>query len=356
MTTGAWLERQACAACGTQLAPGRLVCPSCHTLVHAEALKARAQRAEQATRDGDPREALAAWREALALLPPESVQSKRVGETVAALAREVEALPMAPPAPSDTSTDVSGRRGWWAGLGGLGVLLWKFKLAVLFVLGKLKLLLFGLGKLSTLLSMLASVGVYWAMWGWPFAFGLVGCIYIHEIGHVAALQRLGIKASAPMFVPGLGAFVRLKEYPATPRDDAYVGLAGPIWGMGAAIACFAVWYWSRYDFWAALAEWGARINLFNLIPFASLDGGRGFRALSRVGRAAVLAATLVGVSIAGDPALWLILVAGGLRLIGERDAPRENDARALGQFLVLVVVLSVLCVAPIWMGAHTPAR
>src|SRR2546430_4861243 len=82
--------------------------------------------------------------------------------------------------------------------------------------------------------MLLSAGVYWTIWGWKFALGVVLSIYVHEMGHVQALQRYGIKATAPMFIPGVGAVVRLKQYPADRREDARVGLAGPLWGRPAA--------------------------------------------------------------------------------------------------------------------------
>src|SRR6266581_3932628 len=44
-----------------------------------------------------------------------------------------------------------------------------------------------------------------------------------------------------MFIPGVGAVVRLKQYPADRREDARVGLAGPIWGLGAAVVVGAMW-------------------------------------------------------------------------------------------------------------------
>ncbi len=37
---------------------------------------------------------------------------------------------------------------------------------------------------------------------------------------------------APMFLPGFGAVVRMQQYPVDAREDARVGLAGPIWGLG----------------------------------------------------------------------------------------------------------------------------
>jgi len=344
------LEASACPACGAEIAPGLLVCPACHTLVHAVSLKQLAEQAAHASREGDLRKALATWREALDLLPPHSMQSKRIGETIAALGREVDALPAIPPAPTAGSTRASGRGMGWGALGGLGLLLWKFKFVVVFVLGKLKLLVFGLSKGTTLFTMLASAGVYWTMFGWRFAFGMVGSIYVHEIGHVAALERLGIKATAPMFIPGLGALVRMRQYPANEREDAYVGLAGPLWGMAAAIACFGLWLATGYGLWAALAEWGARVNLFNLMPLGSLDGGRGFRAVSRRDRWVLLA--LVGAAIAatGEGMLWLVLIVGVARAFG--TAPAATDRRAFLQFLLLIVVLSLLCVAPTRTGAH----
>ena len=109
--------------------------------------------------------------------------------------------------------------------------------ALVLLLGsKLKFLLLGLTKASTLLSMFGFFGVYWSTYGWPLALGLVVSIYIHEMGHVAMLRRLGIDAGAPLFIPGVGAFVMLKQRIADPLTDAKIGLAGPVWGLGAALA------------------------------------------------------------------------------------------------------------------------
>jgi Zn-dependent protease len=323
-----------CAACGTQIAPGLLACPSCHALVHAAELRALAEKAQRLRSEGDRASALTTWRDALMLLPPGSSQAKQVAEQVAALSREVEAAPAA---------EKGGGAGRWVALGGVGLLLWKFKFAVVFVLSKLKLLALGLSKGTTLFSMLASAGVYWAIWGWEFAFGIVLSIYVHEIGHVAALQRLGIKATAPMFIPGFGALVRMNQYPIDPREDARVGLAGPVWGAGAAAACYALWLGTGYGLWGALAEWGARINLFNLMPLGSLDGGRGCRALSRLGRGLLLLTVAAAWFVTREGMLVLVFLAG---LWGAfQPAPDRSDRRALVEFLLLVAVLSALSLA-----------
>ena len=183
-----------CAQCGTQVAPALLACPSCQRLVHAEELKrfaATAQRAEQA---GDPSGALTAWRQALDLLPTDATQHQVVAARITTLSRSLDGGPATVKHGSPWGKGA-------AGVGALGALLFKFKFALVFVLTKAKLLLFGLTKAGTLLSMLLSAGVYWTIWGWKFAFGVVLSIYVHEMGHVQALQRYGIKATAPMFIP-----------------------------------------------------------------------------------------------------------------------------------------------------------
>src|SRR5207244_3644081 len=111
--------------------------------------------------------------------------------------------------------------------------------------------------------------------------------YVHEMGHVAALRRFGIQASAPMFVPGVGAFVRLQQRMDDPTVDAEVGLAGPRWGMLAAAAATAGGVLFASPLLLALGRSGAWINIFNLLPVWQLDGARAFTALSRGGRVAV---------------------------------------------------------------------
>ena len=131
-----------------------------------------------------------------------------------------------------TDAPVADAKPWWR-RGALGVVT-----VALLLLSKLKFLLLGLTKASTFVSMFAFFGVYWSIYGWPLALGLVLSIYIHEMGHVAMLRRLGIDAGAPMFIPGVGAFVMLKQHIGDPLTDAKIGLAGPVWGLGAALAAF----------------------------------------------------------------------------------------------------------------------
>ena len=323
-----------CPQCGTDVAPALLACPSCHRLVHADELKRLAAAAERAAQAGDRSSALAAWREALDLLPRDSTQHHVVSARVLELSRALDREPQAP-----RQASRAGRNA--AGLGALGALLLKFKFALIFLLTKAKLLLLGLTKASTFFSMLLSAGVYWSIWGWKFAVGVVLSIYVHEMGHVQALQRYGIKATAPMFIPGVGAVVRLKQYPADRREDARVGLAGPIWGLGAAAAAYAVYRATGSGIWGAIAHFGAWVNLFNLLPVWQLDGGRGFRALTRTQR--WIAAALIGSMwlLTGESLLVLLGLAAAASA-GFADSADQPDPTILARYGLLVIVLSLL--------------
>jgi Zn-dependent protease len=323
-----------CARCGTELAPAVLSCPSCHRLVHAETLARLAGEADAAAKKGDASAALGRWRDALDLLPPASEQSRVIAARVVELSRVAEAAPH----------PAAKRPGWASAAGAagvIGILLWKFKFVVVFVLTKVKFLLFGLTKAGTAFSMVLSLGVYWAAWGWRFALGVILTMYVHEMGHVASLRRYGIAATAPMFVPGLGAFVRLKQTLQSPREDARVGLAGPIWGLGATLATYALYLALGWPVLAAIAKFSAWLNLFNLLPVWQLDGGRGFAALTRPQRWGVAAACGAAYGLTKEGLLVLLLLAAAARA-WRGDAPVEPDSGVLVQYVGLVLSLALL--------------
>jgi Zn-dependent protease len=340
-----------CSACGAELAASLLSCPSCRRLVHADRLKELAAEAEAAETRGDPTAALTAWNQAFPLLPPGTRQSEAIAGRIARLSREVEANPgaRAPGPQAPTSADGQAT-GWSKGavtglLGTLALAAWKFKFLAVVVLSKAKLLLLGLTKASTFLSMFAMVGVYWTQFGLWFALGLVVSIYVHEMGHVAALARYGIPASAPLFIPGLGAVIRLRQGFLDPRQDARIGLAGPIWGLGAAVACALVYLATGEKIWAALAQIGALINLFNLMPIWQLDGGRAFRSLDRPQRWLAATSLATAWAITEDGLVLLILIVAGARALIDRPSDRPDRA-ALAWYVALVAGLSLLAFLP----------
>jgi Zn-dependent protease len=212
----------------------------------------------------------------------------------------------------------------WAPIAALGFLVWKFK-AVALVVFKLKVF-------TTSASMLVSIGAYTLIWGWKFAVGFVLLLLVHELGHVFELRRQGVPASAPLFIPFLGAVVGMKQMPKDAWNEAKVALAGPILGsLGAA----AVWIAAEIldsELLLAIAFVGFFLNLFNLLPIVPLDGGRAVAAIHpafwAVGLAGLIGLTLV----APNPILILILLLGGLELW--RRWKERNDPEAAEYYRV----------------------
>jgi Zn-dependent protease len=327
-----------CRRCGSELAAALLACPSCGALVHAAALTDLAHRAEALEAAGDLPSALAEWRRALELLPKGTRQAEHIAQKIAALARSVDRAP----APPSAQTRGLGQKGA-AGVTGLGLLVWKLKWLLGLLLAQGKLLVLGLTKASTLLSMLLSFGVYWTVWGWRFALGLLVSIYVHEMGHMAQLRRYGMQTSAPMFLPGVGALIRLSQHPVDPREDARIGLAGPLFGLGASLAALALGHLADWPIALAIARTGAWINLFNLLPIGSLDGGRGFRSLSRGERRIAALALFALFVLTKESLLLLLILCAGARAFSA-EAPASGDREGLARYIGLAVALAFLAV------------
>jgi Zn-dependent protease len=319
----------ACADCGIELSPALLVCPRCQALVHRRRLAELARDADAASAAGDHETAVSAWRSALMLLPQGSRQYDAVAE-------KIEAGLRAPQRSKPRPKTISGKV--WGSI----------TAAAIAIATKAKLLLLGLTKIGTLASIFVSFGIYWTAWGWRFAAALLASIYIHEIGHVAALRSRGIPASAPMFVPGVGAFVRMHQHAVTPSEDARIGLAGPLWGLSAAAIALGLFQWTHAPFWLAVAQVVGMLTVFNLTPVWQLDGSRGFHALSRVQRWLVIAAIAVAFAISRQKLLVLVGLVAGWRAF-ERRVETQHDWIALAQYVALVAVGAAL------MAIHVPA-
>jgi Zn-dependent protease len=192
-----------------------------------------------------------------------------------------------------------------AALAALLAKFWAAAKAALLLLPKLKLL-------TTSGTALVSVAAYSLFWGWQFAIGFVILLLVHEMGHVIALRREGIKASAPMFIPFMGAFISAKSLGHNALAEARVGLAGPILGSLAAAAVAILGAIVGSDFLLALAYVGFLINLFNLLPVVPLDGGRAMAAMAPAMWFLGLAALVALLFVIPNPILLIIVVFGAL--------------------------------------------
>lgn len=320
-----------CNQCAAAYPQGALGCPDCGTLTHAAELEELAARVNAYVAAQRPSSAFDALERMLSLLPPETAQYAEVQERMRELGAQAGVTVGAEKEPK--------RRGVWGLLAAGGMLLWKFKFVLAFLLTKGKALLLGLTKAKTLLSMLFALGAYWALWGWPFALGFVLSIYVHEMGHVFALRRAGIPASAPMFVPFVGAFVRLHKGPETPEMDARIGLAGPIYGFAAALLCLVLFYATDASLLGAVAKTGAWINLFNLVPVWRLDGGRGFNAMGKRDRWLATAVVAVVWFITGESMLLLLLAGCLYRVFATPPHDASESREPFFTYALLVAAL-----------------
>jgi Zn-dependent protease len=203
--------------------------------------------------------------------------------------------------------------------------------------GSLKALLLLIPKLKILTtsgSMLVSVAAYSLIWGWKFAIGFVVLLFVHEMGHVIQLRREGVEASAPVFIPFLGALVWAKSLGGNALAEARVGLAGPILGSLGAAACLPIAWLTGADLWTALAFTGFLLNLFNLLPVTPLDGGRAMAALAPwmwfVGLGAIVALAFAF----PNPIILLIAVVGAFDVYGRWSRRRKGGEVARAYYAV----------------------
>jgi len=223
--------------------------------------------------------------------------------------------------------------------------------SLLLLLPKLKLL-------TTSGTALVSVAAYSLFWGWEFAAGFVLLLFLHEMGHVIALRREGIKASTPMFIPFLGAAIFAKSLGDNALAEARVGLAGPILGTLAAAAVAVAGAITGSSFLLALAYVGFLINLFNLLPVVPLDGGRAMAAMAPwmwfIGFGALVALVFVY----PNPILFIIIFFGGMetwrRWQARKSRSLEQAAyyRVLPHHRVLVGAVYIGLIVALAFGMH----
>jgi Zn-dependent protease len=266
----------------------------------------------------------------------------------------------APPAPAAPEQDYepihpgSGRGDWRERLKRFGG---PIAAALILVATKLKAALLLLPKLkflTTSASMLVSIAAYALIWGWRFGVGFVLLLLVHEMGHVLQLRREGVQASAPMFIPFLGAVISAKSLGGDAAAEARVGLAGPILGTIGTLVPLGVWLATGSELWQALAYIGFFLNLLNLLPVLPLDGGRAMAALSPwvwfVGYAALIALTVAF----PNPILILVLIFGGMeswRRWKARNTPESRAYHAIpGRTRVAVAAVYLGLVAVLAVG------
>ena len=316
-----------CHNCGASLPLFALACEQCHSLIHSEELIRISERAKALEAD-EPLSAKQEWLKALPLLPANSTQATWIRDQVQKL--ELSARTAPPP---------EQRHGWARKLGPLA--------PIAVVLAKSKTLLLAIFKLKFIFSLFAFMGVYWALYGAGFGVGFAVLILVHEMGHYVDIRRRGLPADMPVFLPGLGAFVRWKALGVTRQTRAAVSLAGPLAGLLGAAVCALLWYRTGNGLWAALARTTAGLNILNLTPVWVLDGAQAVAALGRSERFVLLAACLVCWLFLGE-GIFVLVAAGTVYRLFTKDLPPQPSPPITAYFVgVLACLAAVLWMTPL---------
>jgi len=319
-----------CSRCGHELALGSVACDQCHALVHAEQLAQLSEKARQAERQGEFQSARDLWLQGLPLLPPDSRQAHWIRDHAKALDHAAVRADVAKESPPTSNQ-------WAKKLGPLA------PIAILLAKGKSLLVLL---KLNFLLSLLAFMGVYWGLYGARFGIGFAILILIHEMGHFIDIKRRGLPADMPIFLPGLGAFVRWKALGVSLKTRAEISLAGPLAGWMASVACALIWWKTGDGLWAALARASAWLNVMNLIPVWILDGGQAALALNKAGRMTILLVSLALGFWLKETAFYLVAAGAAWRLF-TKDLPSQPSPTATVYFAgVLTSLAAILWILP----------
>ncbi len=323
-----------CPECGHWLAPGTLACPECQAIVYAGYMQRVATSALAEEGEQHWTEAREIWQQSLHWLPAGTKQAAAVEQRISLIDQRLRGA-------EETKAK------WTKRLGPLA--------PVLFFLAKLKTLFFVLLKAKFLLSFFGFFLIYWAIFGWKFGLGFTLGILIHEMGHYVAAKRRGLRVDLPVFIPGMGAYVRWFSQGVSLETLSGIALAGPFFGLIVAVICGAV---ARYtvgntsELFSALAHVTAWLNLLNLIPVFGLDGAQATYALDKMQRWLILVTALLFLALSREGILVFLAAGMGWR-IWKADVPEKPSSKTLIQFVLLVFALgTVIYVFPDTSGRY----
>ena len=118
-------------------------------------------------------------------------------------------------------------------------------------------------------------GLIWYVSGsWVIAGALIWGLFVHEYGHVLAMNRLGMGPARIYIIPFLGGVAKSQRLPQSEWHGVLVSLAGPAFGLLAAIPFFAGFVATNHPAWLVGAAVIAAVNLINLAPAPPLDGSK----------------------------------------------------------------------------------
>jgi Zn-dependent protease len=161
------------------------------------------------------------------------------------------------------------------------------------------------------------------------------------MGHFIDIKRRGLPAEMPVFLPGLGAYVRWQALGVSRETRAAVSLAGPLAGFLAAAACGLIWWHTGNGIWAALARASAWLNVLNLIPVWVLDGGQAAVAMDKQERVWLLTSCLALWLLLGQSVFFLVALGAGYRIF-TKDLPPHPSRVTTAYYICILTALGLV--------------
>lgn len=168
-----------------------------------------------------------------------------------------------------------------------------------------------------IVGFVATISVWTYLTSLPCALVLMVLILCHEYGHIWAMRRRGFNIKGVYFIVIGCAAIGGNEQKGVfgdRRDEAFIAIMGPLWGVVSTIVIATVYLLTGNAIWGAIALFNTVLNGFNLLPLASMDGGRIIRAISFsinkwLGMAVIVAGLAVFVwivSAVNSPMWWFM--------------------------------------------------
>jgi Zn-dependent protease len=212
----------------------------------------------------------------------------------------------------------------------------------------------GLG--SALISTLVLGSIVYLLTGSLVMVGaLLFAILVHEVGHMLAMNRLGMGPARVYILPFLGATVG--QRPAKSEwHDVLVALAGPAFGLLAAVPFAGLYLWTGDAVWLDAVLVVAFLNLINLAPAPPLDGSRAIGPVlamihPMVERVVILILGVLAVIWGVLNGMWLFAIFLAIALIGHlkarhwRAVARKLTGVEAAKSVALFVLTAAACAA-----------
>jgi len=116
--------------------------------------------------------------------------------------------------------------------------------------------------------------LWWISGSWVVAVAVLFGLFVHEYGHVLAMNRVGMEPSRIYIIPFLGGLAKGQRAPKSEWHGVLVSLAGPAFGLLAMIPFVGLWLATGQPVWLLGSFFIAMLNLVNLLPAPPLDGSK----------------------------------------------------------------------------------